>query len=342
MDMKTYIAKRLALMALVVFGIITITFIVARVIPADPIGSILGPQAPQELVEKLRHEWGLDKPLWKQYLCYMWGVLHGDLGKSIKTNRPVIEDLKQFFPATIELATASLILAIIIGLPIGILSAVKKDSIIDHISRVMALVGVSTPVFWLGLILLFILYYKLGIAPAPGRLSVGVTPPKPITGMILLDSLLERRFDVFIDALKHILLPAFVLGYYSSAYIMRITRSSLLEVLNQEYIRTARAKGLRERIVLYRHALRNALIPVVTVIGITYGGLLEGAVLTETIFAWPGLGRYATQAFLSLDYNAVMGATLLIALTYSVVNLAVDILYCFLDPRMRRAMEGEE
>jgi peptide/nickel transport system permease protein len=327
-------------MAVVIFGIITITFIIARVIPADPIGAVLGPQAPPELVQKLRHEWGLDKPLWKQYIDYIWGVMHGDFGKSIKTNRPVIDDLKQFFPATLELSTVSLILAILIGIPLGILSAIKKDKIIDHISRLIALTGVSTPVFWLGLILLFILYYKLGIAPAPGRLSTGVTLPRTITGMILVDSLIEGKFSVFLDALKHIILPAFVLGYYSSAYIMRITRNSLLEVLNAEYIRTARAKGLKERIVLFRHAFRNALIPIVTVIGMTYGGLLEGAVLTETIFAWPGLGRYATQAFLSLDYNAVVGATFLIALTYSIVNLIVDILYGYLDPRMREAMES--
>lgn len=340
MDLKSYIIKRLALMVVVLWGILTITFVVARVIPADPIGAILGPQAPEEIVEKVRREWGLDKPLWEQYLYYIWGVLQGDLGKSIKTNRPVIEDLLQFFPATIELATFSLLVAVLIGVPVGILSAIRKDSIVDHVSRVLALVGVSTPVFWLGLVLLYLLYYKLGIVPEPGRLSINVDPPEPITGMILLDSLLRGRLDVFWDALKHILLPAFVLGYFSSAYIMRITRSSLLEVLNQEYIRTARAKGLRERLVLYKHAVRNALIPVVTVIGITYGSLLEGAVLTETIFAWPGLGRYATQAFLSLDYNAVMGATLLIALVYSVVNLIVDILYAFLDPRIRSAYEA--
>ncbi len=340
MDLKTYIMRRLLLMVIVLWGIVTITFIVARVIPADPIGAILGPQAPEDLVQKVRKEWGLDKPLWEQYLYYLAGVIKGDLGKSIKTNRPVIHDLLQFFPATIELATFSLFIAIIIGVPVGILSAIKKDSIIDHISRVIALVGVSTPVFWLGLILLYVLYYKLGLVPEPGRLSITVTPPQRITGMYLIDSILTGRADAFIDALKHIILPAFVLGYFSSAYIMRITRSSLLDVLNQEYIRTARAKGLRERLVLYRHAVRNALIPTVTVIGITYGSLLEGAVLTETIFAWPGLGRYATQAFLSLDYNAVMGATLLIALVYSIVNLIVDILYAFLDPRIRTAYEG--
>jgi peptide/nickel transport system permease protein len=340
MRVRKLIARRIALMMFVLWGIITITFIVARVIPADPIGSILGPQAPPELVEKLRKEWGLDKPLYQQYFDYIINVLHGDFGKSIKTNRPVVEDLKQFFPATIELATFSLIIAVLIGVPLGILSALKKDSTIDYLSRMFALTGVSTPVFWLGLVLLYLFYYKIQIFPEPGRLSVGVQPPDPITGMILLDSFLRGKFDVFLDALKHIILPSIVLGFYNSAYIMRITRASVLEVISQEYVRMAIAKGLRRRKVILKHVFRNAMIPIVTVIGITYGSLLEGAVLTETIFAWPGLGRYATQAFLSLDYNAVVGATFLIALVYSLVNLVVDVLYIYIDPRTRGALEG--
>jgi peptide/nickel transport system permease protein len=340
MRVRKLIARRIALMIFVLWGIITITFIVARVIPADPIGSILGPQAPPELIEKLRKEWGLDKPLYQQYFDYIINVLHGDFGKSIKTNRPVLEDLKQFFPATIELATFSLIIAVLIGVPLGILSALKKDSAIDYLSRMFALTGVSTPVFWLGLVLLYLFYYKIQIFPEPGRLSVGVQPPDPITGMILLDSLLRGKFDVFLDALKHIILPSIVLGFYNSAYIMRITRASVLEVISQEYVRMAIAKGLRRRKVILKHVFRNAMIPIVTVIGITYGSLLEGAVLTETIFAWPGLGRYATQAFLSLDYNAVVGATFLIALVYSLVNLVVDVLYIYIDPRTRGALEG--
>jgi len=340
MKVRKLIARRIALMIFVLWGIITITFIVARVVPADPIGSILGPQAPPELVEKLRKEWGLDKPLYQQYFDYIINVLHGDFGKSIKTNRPVVEDLKQFFPATIELATFSLIIAVLIGVPLGILSALKKDSTIDYLSRMFALTGVSTPVFWLGLVLLYLFYYKIQIFPEPGRLSVGVQPPDPITGMILLDSLLRGKFDVFLDALKHIILPSIVLGFYNSAYIMRITRASVLEIISQEYVRMAVAKGLRRRKVILKHVFRNAMIPIVTVIGITYGSLLEGAVLTETIFAWPGLGRYATQAFLSLDYNAVVGATFLIALVYSLVNLVVDVLYIYIDPRTRGALEG--
>ncbi|MEB3779670.1 MAG: ABC transporter permease [Desulfurococcales archaeon] len=339
--MAAYVLRRLVLMVIVLLGVITITFVVARIVPADPVSALLGPNAPEDLIRKVRAEWGLDKPLGEQYVDYISGLLRGDLGKSIKTNRPVIEDLKQFFPATIELATFSLLIAIAIGIPIGIVSAIKKDTWIDHVSRVMALIGVSTPVFWLGIVLLFIFYYWLGILPGPGQLDPGIERPPTVTGMILLDSLIAGNFEAFKNALYHLILPSFVLGYFSSAYIMRITRASLLEVLDKEYIRTAKAKGLKDRIILYRHALRNAMIPTVTVIGITYGSLLEGAVLTETIFAWPGLGRYSTSAFLAMDLNAVMGSVLLIALVYSLANLIVDIAYAYLDPRIRVAYTGE-
>ncbi|ACB07676.1 ABC transporter permease [Candidatus Korarchaeum cryptofilum] len=337
MDLRTYIIRRLALMIFVLFGIIVITFVVSHVIPADPIGAILGPQASPELVEKIRREWGFDKPLHEQFFDYIYKVVRGDLGRSIKTNKPVMEDLLYFFPATIELATAAIIVAIAIGIPLGIISAVKKDKWPDHISRIFALMGVSMPVFWLGLILLFVLYYKLGIFPGPGRLDPGIPEPPRITGLLTIDSLITGNFEAFINALWHLALPSFVLGYYASASIARITRTALLEVLTQDFIKAARSKGLAERIVLFRHALRNALIPTTTVIGMAYGSLLEGAILTETIFAWPGLGRYSTGAFLSVDFMAVMGSTLLIAIVYSLANLIVDILYAFLDPRIRYA-----
>jgi peptide/nickel transport system permease protein len=337
MDLRTYIIRRLALMIFVLFGIIVITFVVSHVIPADPIGAILGPQASPELVEKIRREWGFDKPLHEQFFDYIYKVVRGDLGRSIKTNKPVMEDLLYFFPATIELATAAIIVAIAIGIPLGIISAVKKDKWPDHISRIFALMGVSMPVFWLGLILLFVLYYKLGIFPGPGRLDPGIPEPPRITGLLTIDSLITGNFEAFINVLWHLALPSFVLGYYASASIARITRTALLEVLTQDFIKAARSKGLAERIVLFRHALRNALIPTTTVIGMAYGSLLEGAILTETIFAWPGLGRYSTGAFLSVDFMAVMGSTLLIAIVYSLANLIVDILYAFLDPRIRYA-----
>ncbi len=335
MDLKAYIIRRLILTIFVLFGVLVITFFLSHVIPADPIGAILGPQAPPELVDKIKHEWGFDKPLHEQFIDYIWRVLHGDLGKSIRTNRAVLTDILSFFPATIELATAALIVGILMGIPLGVISALKKDSIIDQLARVFVIAGVSTPVFWLGLVFLIIFYYWLGWLPGPGRLDPFISLPPRITGLLLLDSLISGRLDAFWNGIKHLVMPSIVLGWYAAAGIARITRSSILEVLRQEHVRTARAKGLKERLVILRHVLRNALIPTITVIGITYGGLLEGAVLTETIFAWPGLGRYASGAFLYLDFLAVMGVTLFIAIIYSVVNLIVDIIYTYLDPRIR-------
>ncbi|MBD3307626.1 ABC transporter permease subunit [candidate division KSB3 bacterium] len=335
MKFYQYILRRLGLMAFTLLGVLIVTFFVSHVIPADPIAAILGPQAPPELIEKIRHELGFDQPAYIQFFIYLKNILRGDFGNSLRTQNPVIEDLRKFFPATIELATTALLIGIVLGIPLGILSAVKKDQWGDHIARGFSLVGLSMPVFWLALILLLIFYYRLGWMPGPGQVDPYLFPKEPITGILLLDSLLHRDFDIFWNALHHIILPAFVLGYFSTAAIVRITRSSMLEVLSQEYVQTARAKGLRERVVIYKHALKNAMIPITTVIGLTYGSLLEGSVLTETIFAWPGLGRYMTSAFLFLDFNAVMGGTLLIALIFSLANLVVDILYAFLNPKIR-------
>ena len=322
-------------MVFTLLGVLIVTFFVSHVVPADPVGAILGPQAPPELIERIRHELGFDKPVHVQFFIYLKNVLHGDLGISLRTQNPVIEDLRRFFPATIELATTALLIGVFLGIPLGILSAVRQDRLSDHIARVFSLIGLSMPVFWLALILLLIFYYRLGWLPGPGQLDSYIFPEKPITGLLILDSLLHRDFEVFFNALKHLILPAFVLGYFSTAAIVRVTRSSMLEVMKLEYIQTARAKGLREQVVIYKHALKNALIPVTTVIGLTYGSLLEGSVLTETVFAWPGLGRYMTSAFLFLDFNAVMGGTLLIALVFSLANLTVDILYAFLNPKIR-------
>jgi len=335
MDLRTYIVRRLLLMVLVLFGVLVITFLLSHVIPADPIGAILGPQAPPEIVEKIRHEWGFDRPLYEQFVDYIWKVLHGDLGKSIRTNRSVTRDLMNYFPATIELATFSTFLAIVMGIPLGIISAMKKDKIPDHFARVFAISGISIPVYWLELVMLIVFYYKLGWLPGPGRLDPYMAYPPRVTGLLLIDSLLARRLDAFVNALQHLVIPSFVLGMFGAANIARMTRSSMLEVLRKEYVRTAKAKGLRERIVITRHILRNALIPTVTVIGVTYGGLLEGSILTETILSWNGLGQYATGSFLYLDFMAVIGVTLFIAVIYSLTNLFVDILYAYLDPRIR-------
>ncbi len=335
MRFYAYVGKRLLLMVGTIAGVLVITFIISHLIPADPIAAVLGPQAPPEVIESVRREWGFDRPIHEQFVIYVWNILQGNLGKSLRTNRNVAQDLRQFFPATFELATAAILIGIVLGIPLGILSAVKKDHLLDHAARLFSLFGLSMPVFWLGLVLLFIFYYRLELLPGPGQLDIYLVPPPRVTGVLTIDSLLAGDWEVFVDALKHLILPSFVLGYFSTAAIVRITRASMLEVLSQEYIKTARVKGLREKIVILRHALKNALIPTVTVVGLTYGSLLEGAVLTETIFAWPGLGRYMTAAFIALDFSAIMGGTLLIAVTFSVANLIVDLIYAFLNPKIR-------
>jgi peptide/nickel transport system permease protein len=332
--MLQYISRRLVTLIITLVGIMVVTFFISLVVPLDPLASIAGPQAPQETVERLRKLYGFDQPIYVQFGRYVKRLSQGDMGTSFQTGRPVLDDIFQYFPATIELATVSLILSIIIGIPLGIFSAVYRNSPVDHFSRVLSLIGVSMPVFWLGLVLLLVFYFKLGWFPEPGRLDIMLIEPERVTGLLLIDSLIAMDWEVFWDALKHMILPASVLGLYGLAGIARIVRSSMLDVLSQEYIKTARIKGLNEFLVLTRHALRNALVPAVTVIGLTYGGLLEGSVLTETIFSWPGLGRYLASAFLTLDLNAVVGGTMLVALTFCLVNLLVDLVYAFLNPKI--------
>jgi len=337
--MPQYLIRRLGTLTITLIGIMMITFFISLVVPLDPLAAIAGPQAPQETVERLRILYGFDQPIYIQFARYIKRLAHGDLGTSFQTGRPVLEDIIHFFPATIELATLALIVAILVGIPLGVLSAVYRNSPIDHFSRVLSLIGVSVPVFWLGLVLLLIFYFKLGWFPEPGRLDIMLMEPKRITGALLIDSVIARDWEVFWDAVKHMFLPATVLGLFGLAGIARIVRSSMLDVLSQEYIKTARIKGLNEFLVLTRHALRNALVPAVTIIGLTYGGLLEGSVLTETIFSWPGLGRYLAKAFLTLDLNAVVGGTMLVALIFSVVNLIVDLSYAFLNPQITYTTE---
>ncbi|MGQ9477837.1 MAG: ABC transporter permease [Candidatus Bipolaricaulia bacterium] len=333
--MISYILKRLAWMVFVLFGVMTVVFFISRVIPADPIAAMLGGQAPPELIEQVRAKWDLDKPLYDQYLIYLWRLLQGDLGVSISTGKPVAEDLLQFFPATFELATAATILSIFFGIMLGIISAVRSGRAMDHLSRLSALFGISMPVFWLGLLMLLLFYYLLDWLPGAGQLPYYMSRPPRVTGLITIDSLIAGRFDAFQSALKHLVMPAVVLSFFGIAAVSRITRSSMLDVLREEYINTARAKGLRGSNVVLKHALKNAMLPVSTIAGITYGRLLEGSVITETIFAWPGLGRYATNAFLALDFPAVVGSTMLIALLYALTNLVVDISYAYLNPKIR-------
>ncbi|MBV9171957.1 MAG: ABC transporter permease, partial [Chloroflexi bacterium] len=296
--MLRYITRRLALMVVAALGVTLISFVISHAVPADPIVSNLGQQASQrpEIVAAFKAKWGLDKPLYQQYFDFLGNLARGDLGTSINTRRPIATDVSQFLPATVELSTVSILFALIIGLPLGVFAALYRDGPVDHLARLVSLVGVSIPIFWLAAVSLVIFYATLQIAVGPGRLGPQVQAPPPVTGFLTIDSLLAGDFGTFRSALEHLILPGLVLGSSVMGLITRVTRSSMLEVLGQDYVRTARAKGLVERLVVRRHALRNALVPTVTVLGLAYGSLLSGAVMTETIFAWPGLGRYAYQS----------------------------------------------
>lgn len=319
----------------VLVGISIMTFIISHVVPADPIRAAAGFNARPEQIENLRRRYGMDKPLPQQYLVYMGNLAHGDMGNSIRTRRPVLEDIRQYFPATAELTMVALIIMLSVGVPLGIISATQKDKPVDHISRVIALAGVSMPLFWLGLLLQLAIYGKLGWLPAQGRLDMMVTPPDRMTGMYIVDSLLQRNWESLGSALQHIILPAGTLAFGSLAVITRMVRSSMLDAMGQEYIRTARAKGLSERRVILRHALKNALIPTTTLVGLQVGYLLGGDFLVEIIFSWPGIGYYAVQSMTTIDIPAIMGVTLLIASIYVMANLLTDLTYSFLDPRIR-------
>lgn len=331
----TFLLRRLIGIVGVLIGVSIITFAISHLVTTDPAVAALGDHATDEQIAQFRAEYGLDKPVLEQYVIYVQNLLRADLGTSIRTRRPVAQDLIQFFPATLELSMAALVIALLIGIPAGIWSAVYRNRLPDHIVRVFALVGGSLPIFWLGLIAVDVFYNDLSLLPAGGRLDDFLQPPQNITGLFVLDSLLTGNMVTLQNSLWHLVLPALVLGYFSTAVIARMMRSSMLEVLHQDYMRTARAKGLREFGVIVGHGFRNAFIPTLTIIGITFGSLLAGAVLTETIFTWPGLGRYATASAISLDFPAVMGVTLLAAFVYLLGNFVVDIAYAWLDPRIR-------
>lgn len=317
-------------------GMTLISFTLSQAVPADPITANLGEQAASnpEVVAAFRHRWGLDRPLPEQYGIYLWNVLHGDLGRSITTKQPVVQDLRRHLPATIELAVAAMAISIVVGIPLGVIAAARRDGFVDQIARVVSLIGVSMPIFWLGLVAIVVFYSWAGWAP-PGRLSARLEPPPFVTGFVLIDALVAGRSDVVKDSLKHLILPALVLSSYSLGVITRVMRAGMLEVLGEDYVRTARAKGVDERAVMIRHAARNSLIPTLTVIGLSFGGLLSGAVVTESVFSWPGLGLYAFRSATSLDFPAIMGVGIVVATVYVLVNLAVDLAYGLLDPRIR-------
>ena len=322
--------------AVTMLGLLFVTFFIGRVMPLDPVLSVVGERATKEVYDATFLELGLDKPLIVQFFKYVFAVVQGDFGQSLRTGFPVSADIKRLFPATLELATLGTFMGVFIGVPLGVVAAVKRGTWIDQVARVLALVGYSMPVFWLGLIGLAFLYGNLGVVGGPGRLDVfyeDIIPP--VTGMILIDSALARDWGIFRNAFSHIILPASLLGYYSLAYISRMTRSFMLEQLSSEYVITARVKGLSEWAVVWKHAFANIRVQLITVIALSYAGLLEGSVLTEIIFAWPGIGSYITTSLLSADMNAVMGGTVVVGLVFILLNIFSDLLYKVFDPRAK-------
>ncbi|VXB91090.1 D-ala-D-ala transporter subunit; membrane component of ABC superfamily [Burkholderia sp. 8Y] len=329
-------ARWIAMLAVTFTGLLAITFFIGRKIPIDPVLAILGDRASASAYAAARVQLGLDKPLVDQFLIYARDVLHGNLGVSLLTANPVIDDIRRVFPATLELATLSTFIGVMIGVPLGVIAAVRHNRMVDHVARVIGLAGSSVPVFWLALMGLLLFYARLHWVSGPGRIDPmydGMVDTR--TGSLLLDALIAREWDVFANAFSHIALPAGVLAFYSIAYLSRMTRSFMLEQLSQEYVTTARAKGLPERRVIWRHAFGNIAVPLLTVVALAYSYLLEGSVLTEIVFAWPGIGSYLTGALLNADMNAVLGSTLVIGATFIALNLLTDALYRVFDPRAR-------
>lgn len=336
MSITRYIFRRLLYMIPVLFGVSVLTFSLAYLVPGDPARLAAGPQATQQMYEQLREEFGLDNPLPVQYLNYVTGLVQGDWGDSILSRRPVLSDLREYWPATFELVLVAMTIATVVGMPLGVIAAVRADRLADHASRVISLLGVSMPAFWLALLMQLFFGLKLDWLPVSGRLPTLSVPPDGMTGLYLVDSLLTGQWNLFLEALRHMLLPAITLSFASLATIARFTRASLLEVLHNDYIRTARAKGLAERRVITRHAIRNAFIPTLTMIGLSFGWSMGGSVLVETVFDWPGIGLYATKSALTLDFMPIMGIALLYGIVFSIINILIDVTYGFLDPRVSR------
>ncbi|MDH6234190.1 peptide/nickel transport system permease protein [Mesorhizobium soli] len=330
------IASFLVIVVTTYLGLLAVTFFIGRVVPIDPVLAIVGDRAPAHVMDRVREEMGLNLPYYQQFFLYVKGVLSGDFGTSVLTTNPVMTDIRRVFPATMELATVGTLIGVAFGIPLGVLAAVKRGSWADQIVRVIGLFGYSIPIFWLGLLALLVFYARLGWTAGPGRIDVVFEYTfTPITGFYLLDAVLNRDWAAFRDIFAHIILPATLLGYFSLAYISRMTRSFMLNELHQEYIVAARAKGLSERRIIWGHALRNAGVPLITVIALSYAGLLEGSVLTESVFAWPGLGLYITNSLQNADMNAVLGGTIVIGSVFIAINLLSDVLYRMLDPRTR-------
>lgn len=332
--MVTFALRRVVEAIPVLLGVSLAVFLFLRLIPGDPAIVLLGERATQQSIQRVREEMGLNLPVHIQYARFMNHLAHGDLGRSIRTNRPVLDEASTRFPATIELSLVALALAVVVGMGGGIISSTWRGSLVDHASRIVSLVGISMPIFWLGLVLIWIFAVQLQWLPPDGRLDADTRYTQQ-TGFVLIDAALQRRGDLAVTALRHIILPALALSTVPMAIIARMTRGAMLEVLRADYIRTARAKGLAEGVITIRHALKNASLPVVTIVGLQVGFLLSGAILTETIFSWPGVGRWIFDSILNRDYPVVQGMSLVIAVIFVAVNLVVDVLYASLDPRIR-------
>ena len=327
-------------LAVTLLGLLLVTFIIGRVVPIDPVLSIVGERATEAQMQAIRDKLGLDLPMWQQFFIYVGDAVRGDLGTSIRSGESISSEIARYFPATLELATLGTIFGTLVGVPAGVLAATRPGSIADQIVRVVGLMGYSMPVFWLGLIGLLVFYGQLDWVAGPGRLDPTYDMMMEFTltsytGMILIDSALNGAWDVFANAVSHIILPAGLLGYVSMAYISRMTRSFMMNELGQEYITTARVKGMPERRVIWVHTMKNVMVPLITVIALSYAYLLEGSVLTETIFAWPGLGSYITDALFAADMPAVLGGTVVVGVAFITLNMASDILYRLVDPRAR-------
>jgi peptide/nickel transport system permease protein len=332
--LTSYAIRRILSLIPTLLGVSIIVFMFLRMIPGDPALALAGEHATEANVERIREEFGLNKPLYEQYLTYMGKVVRGDLGRSILSRRPIMDEIRGRFPATIELSLCALTVALIVGVPAGIISATRRNSIFDNIAMVGSLLGISMPIFWLGLMLNWFFAVRLGWLPSVTRLDSGIDLQR-ITNLLIVDSIITGNPEALLNAIKHLILPAIALGTIPMAIIARMTRSAMLEVLEQDYMRTARAKGLVERVVIMRHALKNALLPVITVVGLQVGVLLSGAVLTETIFAWPGIGRWLYLSILARDYPIVQGMALFITVLFLGINLLVDLSYAVVDPRIR-------
>lgn len=333
--MARVIWQRLGMLVLVLACVSIATFLMARVVPGDPAQVIAGPHASKATIAAIRHQLGTDRPILVQYADYMNGLFHGDLGISISTQRPVAGDLAAFFPATLELVGYAFLLALLIGVPLGVISAVKKNSFVDYVARVVSVAGVSMPTFWFGLVLILVFYAKLGVLPSGGRLGTTVAPPPHITGIYTLDSLLTGDWAAFADSVRQLILPVVALAYVQLATVVRQLRASMIQVLSSDYVRTARACGLSSWTVVVRYGLRNALVPMLTILGVSFGSLLGGAIVTETVFDWPGMGHYVVESITSLDFPAIMGFTIVIAVAYVLVNLVVDLANIALNPEIR-------